>query len=120
MLPFDPVQILVTLIFVGILVFVFAIAGYGAFILFKNRDREKPSIDSVLLQVGVPRNNELKIDVMEQLFSSLYSIKKSGWKQKFNIQPTISFEIVARPEDIRFYVWTPKKYQDLVEKTING
>ncbi|MGB6839151.1 MAG: type IV secretion system DNA-binding domain-containing protein, partial [Microgenomates group bacterium] len=57
---------------------------------------------------------------MEQLFASLYSIKKGGWKQKFSVQPTISFEIVAKKEDIRFYIWTPKKLQDLIEKQIHG
>ena len=112
--------IIATLITVGVLVFGFYVVGYFAFIFFKNREREERSIDSVLLQVAVPRTNELKIDVMEQLFSSLYSMKKGGWKQKFNIQPTVSFEIVAKPEDIRFYVWAPKKLKDLIEKQING
>lgn len=113
-------SIVITLILVGLLVFGFVALGYAVFVYFKNRDRESASIDSVLLQIGLPRNNELKIDVMEQLFASLYSIKKGGWKQKFSIQPAISFEIVARPEDIRFYVWTPKKFADLVEKNIHG
>lgn len=112
--------ILITAIFIAIVIFGLVLLGYAVFIYFKNRSREEASIDSVLLQVGVPRNNELKIDVMEQLFASLYSIKKSGWKQKFDIQPVVSFEIVARPEDIRFYVWAPKKLQDLIEKSING
>ena len=105
---------------IALLIFLFVALGYAVFIYFKNRDREGNSIDSVLLQVAVPRNNELKIDVMEQLFSSLYSMKKGGWKQKFSVQPTISFEIVAKQEDIRFYVWAPKKLKDLVEKQING
>ena len=38
----------------------------------------------------------------------------------FSFQPTISFEIVARKEDIRFYIWTPVKYKDLLEKQIHG
>lgn len=112
--------ILLVIILVVILIFILVIFGYAVFIHFKNRNREKASIDSVILQVAVPRNNEMKIDVMEQLFASLYSIKKGGWKQKFSIQPSISFEIVARQEDIRFYVWTPSKLKDLVEKQING
>ena len=105
---------------IALVIFLLAALGYGLFIYFKNRDREEKSIDSVLLQVAVPRNNETKIDVMEQLFSSLYSLKKVGWKQKFSVQPTISFEIVAKLEDIRFYVWVPKKLKDLIEKQING
>jgi len=105
---------------IALLIFLLVALGYAIFIYFKNRDREGNSIDSVLLQVAVPRNNEAKIDVMEQLFSSLYSMKKGGWKQKFSVQPAISFEIVAKLEDIRFYVWAPKKLKDQVEKQING
>ena len=116
----DLTSILVTLISVGLLVFLLTIVGYAVFVFFKNRKREELSIDSVLLQVALPRHNEIKIDVMEQMFSSLFTVKKGGWKQKFSIQPTISFEIVAKLEDIRFYVWAPKSLKDLVEKQIHG
>jgi len=107
---------------VGMALFIFLIValGYVVFIFLKNRKREETSIDSVLLSVALPRSNEIKIDAMEQLFSSLYSIKKGGYWQKFDIQPVISFEMVAKQEDIRFYVWAPKKLKDLVEKQING
>jgi hypothetical protein len=107
---------------IGIAIFVFLLValGYLLFIYFKNRGREANSIDSVLLQLAVPRNNEVKIDVMEQLVASLYTMKKGGWKQKFSVQPAISFEIVARQEDIRFYIWTPRKLKDLIEKQIHG
>ena len=107
-------------IFIAIFVFGMVASAYFAFIYFKNRKREENSIDSVLLQIAIPRNNEFKIDVMDQLFASLHSIKKSGWQQKFDIQPSISFEIVAKQEDIRFYVWAPKKLKDMVEKQIHG
>ena len=102
---------------VGLILF---FLGYIVFTLFKFRGREEKSLDSVLLQVAVTRNNEIKIDAMEQLFAALYSIKKGGWKQKFSVQPAISFEIVARQEDIKFYVWTPKEFKDLIEKQIHG
>lgn len=105
---------------VGIFAVLAFTLGYFALIFFRNRKREERSLDSVLLQVAVPKGNEIKIDAMEQIFASLASIKKGGWKQKFDIQPTVSFEIVAKKEDIRFFVWVPKKLQDLVEKTIHG
>jgi len=105
---------------IALFIFLLVALGYAVFIYFKNRDREANSIDSVLLQVAVPRNNEIKIDVMEQLFSSLYSMKKGGWWERFSVQPAISFEIVAKLEDIRFYVWVPKRLKDAVEKQING
>ena len=120
MLGVDLTGILFVAIFIALVIFVLVAVAYVLFIFFKNRDREEASIDSVLLQVSVPRNNETKIDAMEQLFSGLTTIKKGGWQQKFNIQPVISFEIVARQEDIRFYVWCPKKIKYLVERQING
>lgn len=113
-------SILLFLMSLGLfIVFIFA-AIYGVFNLFRWRGREERSIDSVLLQVAVPRNNEITIDAMEQLFSALYAIKKGGWKQKMSVQPTISFEIVAKREDIRFYVWCPKPFKDLLEKQVHG
>jgi hypothetical protein len=57
---------------------------------------------------------------MEQFFGSIFSVKKGGWKMRFSTQENISFEIVAKKEEIKFFVWTPKKLQDLVEKQIHG
>lgn len=94
--------------------------GYILFLLWKYRDREKRSLDSVLLQVAVPRDNEIKIDAAEQLFASLHSIYRSGWFSFLKPQDHFSFEIVGKREDIRFYVWVPKKYKDLIEKQIHG
>lgn len=105
---------------IGLLVLFLTTFGYVLFTYFRWRGREDSSIDSVLFQVAVPRGNEIKIDAMEQVFASLYSIKKGGWKQKFSFQPSISFEIVARQEDIKFYVWCPKKIKDLIERQIHG
>lgn len=116
----DPTTIVALIVAIGLIAIFLVGLFYFVFILFRSRGREERSIKSVLLEVAVPRDNEIKIDAMEQLFSSLYSVKKGGWKQRFSQQPAISFEIVGRPEDIRFYVWTPKKIQDLVEKQIHG
>jgi hypothetical protein len=114
-------NLIIAVLFLSLLlIFMLVVSGYAVFIIFKNRGREETSIDSVYLQVSVPRMNEIKIDAMEQLFGSLYSIKKGGWKQKFAIQPAISFEIVARDEDIKFFIWTPSKYKDLIEKQVHG
>src|SRR3972149_286519 len=104
----------------SIFIFASAVAVYFIFTNIKHRNREEESIDSVLLQVAVHKNNEVKIDAMEQMFSALYSIKEGGWQQKYKTQPALSFEIVAKKEDIRFYVWTPKKFKDMLEKQIHG
>ncbi|KKQ82728.1 MAG: hypothetical protein UT06_C0039G0013, partial [Candidatus Woesebacteria bacterium GW2011_GWA1_38_8] len=112
--------ILIFLAIFSMFIFVCAVAAYFIFTHIKHRNREEESIDSVLLQVAVHKNNEIKIDAMEQLFSALYSIKEGGWKQKYKTQPVLSFEIVAKKEDIRFYVWTPKKFEDMIAKQIHG
>lgn len=116
----DPAVILFLVILVFSLILFLVGFGFFIFTIFRWRGREKGSLDSVLLRVLVPRTNEVKIDAMEQVFASLYSIKKGGWKQRFSFQPSVSFEIVAREGCIDFYVWCPSKYKDLIEKQING
>mgnify|MGYP001581383127 CR=1 FL=1 len=117
----DFTYLFLTIILFSTFLLILIAGAFLGLLFFRNRDREERSIDSVLLQVAVPKGNEIKIDAMEQLFASLYSIKKGGWKQKYtSTQPTVAFELVAKQEDIRFYVWTSKKYQDLIEKQIHG
>jgi len=112
--------ILVFLSVISLLAFLSVVVFIFFFTTFRNRKREEASIDSVLLQISVHKNNDIKIDAMEQLFAALYSIKKGGWKQKYNIQPGISFELVAKLEDIKFYVWTPTEFRTLLERQIHG
>lgn len=106
--------------------FVLLAVGVYIWIVYqRNKDREKSSLAMVCLQVAVPRDNEIKIDAMEQIFSSLYSIKKGskglfGLLTFLQVQPHISFEIVGRKEDIRFYIIVPEKLRDLLEKQIHG
>jgi hypothetical protein len=95
--------------------------GYVIIQLLKFRDREKRSLEFVVLQVAVPRDNEIKIDAAEQMFASLFSIKEGGgWLGWLKPQPHLSFEIIAKKEDIRFYAAVPEKLRDLVEKQIHG
>ena len=101
---------------------ILGLAGLGYFFILwlKYRKREEKSLHSTLLQVSVPRDNEIKIDAAEQLFASLYAIKKSGLRSRFKSEDHIAFEIVARKEDIRFYVNVPNTIKDLVEKQVHG
>ncbi len=94
--------------------------SYFLALKYKFRNLEKNSLNSTLLQVALPRDNEIKIDAAEQLFASFASFHKSGKPQWFVVQPVLSFEIVGMPGDIRFYVSVPNKYKDFVEKQING
>lgn len=117
-------QIMLSLLFVSIsLAFTALILGgffYVLLLWYRNRNREAESLQSVLLQVAVPRDNEIKIDAAEQLFTSLASIRKTGKLAFFKPQPHLSFEIVGTIGDIRFYVNVPHKLRDFIEKQING
>ncbi len=107
----------ILLIIVGAL---FAGFGYLWIIWHRNKEREKKSLDSTLLQIALPRENEIKIDAAEQFFSALAGIKPSGRFAFLKYRYPISFEIVGMPGDIRFYIYTPNKYRDMIEKQINA
>jgi len=108
------------LVVIGIIFLAFLGLFYGVVLFLRHSRREEQSLEYVLLQVAMPAGNEIKIDAAEQMLASLYSIKKGGWFKFFKTQPHISFEVVAKHEDIRFYVSVPEKMQDMVEKQING
>ncbi|HZQ29946.1 MAG TPA: TraM recognition domain-containing protein [Patescibacteria group bacterium] len=103
-----------------ILVALGTVVGYIFILWYRNKNRLKESLDSTLLQVTLPRDNEIKIDAAEQLFSSFAGLRKGGRFSFLKLQPSVSFEIVGLPQDIRFYVNTPNKYKDMIEKQING
>ena len=81
------------------------ILGYLAVLWLRWKDREKKSLEFLLLQISVPHENEVKIDAMEQILgslTSLYSGPKFKFLKIFHIQSYLSLEIVATCEDIRF------------------
>ncbi len=96
------------------------VVGYIWVLWMRNKNREERSLDFVLFQVAVPRDNETKIDAADQMFSSLYSIYKGGRFSFLHPEEHFSLEIVATPEEIKFYISCPKSIQDLVEKQIHG
>ena len=115
------VALFVAVAFIGFLIYFYPYFKN----LYKYREREKYSLGFILLQITVPKANEVKIDAAEQFISALYSIKVGaggflGLFKDLKPQPHIAFEIVALPESIRFFIACHKKYQDLVEKQING
>ena len=106
-----------------LIIFFFAgLVGIGFLVIlwFRYKDREERSLEYITLQVLVPRDNEVKIDAAEQMFSSLSSLYQSGWSSFFKTQPHISFEIIAKVGDITFYVSVPAEHKDFIEKLIYG
>jgi len=104
----------------SIVVVLLFILGEAFLVWCRNRDREEKSMQFVLLQVAVPRDNEVKIDAAEQMISAFSSIYKGGRLSLFKLQDHLSFEIVGLPEDIRFYISVPKNLRDMIEKQIHG
>ncbi len=114
------ITVIITLIVISVTIGFLWLFGYTLLIWFRNRNREQESLNSTLLQVTVPRENEIKIDAAEQMFSGLASLREIGWLEFFKTQPHLSFEVVGLPGEIRFYVWVPNKHRDFIEKQING
>ncbi len=110
----------IALVFLILFLGGFVLLGYILFLVWKNRNRERESLERVVMQIAVPRDNEIKIDAAEQLFSSLAGIHHSGFWSFLTPAEHLTFEIVARKEDIRFYTSVPRKLVDLVEKQIHG
>ncbi|MBI4099468.1 hypothetical protein HY440_00520, partial [Candidatus Microgenomates bacterium] len=108
----------------GLFAGAFAAVGYFLLQFYRFRNRQETALDFVTLQVAVPRDNEVKIDAMEQFFSSLYTLYrgKANWFdfEFLKIQDHVAFEIVALPGDIRFFVTAHNKNRELLEKQING
>ena len=71
--------LLILLLFGLAFLVIAAFGGFFAF-LFWNRwkDREARALDFVLLQIAVPKDNEIKIDAMEQMISSFHALGKAG------------------------------------------
>ncbi len=107
---------------VGMCVIVGLMAGgfFGYLYWQRWKDREVRALDFVLLQIAVPKDNEIKIDAMEQMISSFQSLGKAGGMFSTKVAEHISLELVAMPGDIRFYIAAPRKLQDLIEKQIHG
>lgn len=114
----------VMLIAFGLLAGAGGVTGYLFIQLYKWRNREEQATQFVTLQVAVPRDNEVKIDAMEQFFSSLYTLYRGkanflDW-EFLKTQEHVAFEIVGLPGDIRFYISCHQKQKDLIEKQIHG
>lgn len=106
------------LVFAGIAVWLLQ----GFLKQLKQRNIDRASISTVLLEVKLPQSNEIEINAAEQFFSSISTFAGglSFPQSLFRSVGAISFELVAMPESIRFIVCAPVSIRDLVEKQIHG
>jgi hypothetical protein len=109
-------------IIIGGLVLVATIFYFVAQKIKKNNLEEKAK-DWVLFEVMVPKENEIEIGVAEQMFANLSGIGGGGdnfFSKIFSVKNSISFEIVALPESIKFYVYCPRDIAGWVERQVLG
>jgi hypothetical protein len=88
----------------------------------KQSSMEKKSLKSVIFEVRVPKNNEIEVQAADQMFSNLLGISEElkGLKKTFGARSFISFELIALPNTIRFYVVASQHLASTVEKNINA
>ena len=103
----------VLLAFVLTSIFVYLLILYS-----RIKKREQISLEMITLEVKLSKDNQIKIDAAEQMFSSLASLKKIGWLSFMDLDDVLAFEIVGKKSEIRFYISAPARIVDLVEKTI--
>jgi len=76
----------------------------------------------ILLAIDVPRDNQQGPEAVERFFSHLSGIKiQPTWREKYiegQKQLNISLEIVSLEGQIRFLIYTPVQFRDLVEAAI--
>jgi len=91
---------------------------YLIILFFRLKSREKLSLEMVTMEVRVPKDNEIKIDAAEQFFTSLSNLKKAGRFAFTQTSDVLSFEMIGKHADLRFYFSAPSKIKDMVEKQI--
>lgn len=100
------------------------VVGLLAFLTYRNYKKVNKlkilNVDSVLLMLEIPRENDKKELAAEQLFASLHGIlrDRQELKNSGGVQEHLSFEIVSTAGQIKFYVWVPKILQNFVEGQI--
>lgn len=93
-----------------------------AYMAWQNRRREVwvNKVESVLLRIEVPKENENKGLSAEQMFASLHGILRPGAElaKEGSLQEHFGLEMAMVAGQLRFYVWTPKHLKDFVEGQI--
>ena len=117
-------QSIIDLAFIALYVVIFLLFLYFLLRLItgfiKSGLKKKNALNTTFFLVRVPELNEIEIKVAEQMFASLYSLKKGFFQGLFSEQEHITFEIIGKESDISFYVSCPNHLATLVEKQING
>ena len=103
--------------FFGALLLV-VITIYSTKWFFSKRQKEKfDALEKATLQIKVSRVNEKPAKVAESIYAALHSttVTENYWSWLFGSQsPRFSFEIATIHQQIYFYIWTPKVFEQLI------
>lgn len=104
-------------------IFFLVVVGFalGALYYFKQQKlahfkTETEKTQWAILSLAVPKENEKGPEAAQNMFAALHGILQE--KVPEELQPKISFEIVAKSQMISFYVTCPKHLVDFVESQI--
>ncbi len=100
--------------------FLLAAIPFGLIYYRRYSHREAKSLDYALLWVKPPKYNEIKIEAAEAMFASLAGVFKTGVEGLVAGQDHVGFEIVAKNDELFFYVCVPLVLKETVEKTIHS
>jgi len=105
------------------LVIVAIIAFYILFRIYLGirRSSYNRNLESVVLKVAVSKLNERGPIVAEQIYSALHGIEENygfwDWLAG-RTKPRISLEIANVKNKIQFFIWTPKRFKNVIESQI--
>jgi len=69
---------------------------YLIVIYFRLKKREQISLEMVTLEVKLAKENEIKIDAADQMFSSFSSLKKSGFWSFLEVDDVVSLKLLVK------------------------
>ncbi|MBQ6449418.1 ATP-binding protein [bacterium] len=93
---------------------------YCLYHAWRNRHRHRLSATSETLLIRLPKDNEVKVEAAEQMFDALHALELLPWQSLIKRPPFFTIEVVAKKEDIAFYVTLPRELRDLIEKSIHA
>ncbi|MBU1167058.1 type IV secretion system DNA-binding domain-containing protein [Patescibacteria group bacterium] len=131
-----PREIGMALISLMVLLFVASFIA-AAWLYFRNRNKLPKSLNTVTYLVTVPKIKKMKetesdeepqkeekdlISIAEQMFANLSAvyIHNKGLKPFLYGKDHLGFEIVSIDGEIRFYITTPRRIKEYVEKHIHA
>ncbi len=109
-------EILVPIIIVLILLYV-VFHFFRSFQLNANN----ANLESTVLRVAVSKLNERGPIVAEHIFAAIHGLEGNyTWKDYImgRPKPRISLEIASIKNVIRFFIWMPTKYKNVIESQI--